>query len=129
MAAAQDACGRLSNRARRAVRSLSAEDQASPNVVHFMSADFQDWFLCAAELTVACVEPAGPGGPPLSEPCHLDGGASVCHMSITLYGSRTLRCQQGVCKKGEAAALDGRTDACPPHVSGLAPRVAAAMVS
>lgn len=91
-----------------------------------MSADFQDWFLCAAELTVACVEPAGPGGPPFSEPNHLDGGASVCHMSITLYGARTLRCQQGVSKKGEAAAMDGRKADKVTHLLGLAPHVAAA---
>ena len=76
------------------MRKLPEEDQTNANVIHFMSADIPDWFLCAAELTVACVEPAGLDGPPLQEPGHQDGGASVCHMGITLYGSRTLRCWQ-----------------------------------
>lgn len=95
MLAVQEACGRLHQRARQRVRKLSADEQENANVRQFMSADIPDWFLPAAELTVACVEPAGPNGPPLEEPRHQDGGASVCHMGITLYGSRTLRCEQG----------------------------------
>ena len=93
-------------RARHKVRTLSAEDALSANVTHFMSGDIPDWFLCAAELTVACVEPAGPGGPPLEEPRHLDGGASICHMGITLYGSRTLRCEQPA--GSDAAGAEGK---------------------
>ena len=61
-------------RVRHKVRSLDADDRGNPNVGHFMSADIPDWFLPAVELTVACVEPAGPEGAPLTEPRHQDGG-------------------------------------------------------
>ena len=103
--AVQDACGRLNLRVRHKVRSLNADDRGNPNVEHFMSADIPDWFLPGAELTVTCVELAGPEGAPLTEPRHQDGGASVCHMSITLYGSRTLRCEQG--SGADAAGVEG----------------------
>ena len=93
-------------RARHKVRTLSAEDALSANVTPFMSGDSPAGCLCAAALSVACVEPAGPGGPPLEEPRHLDGGASICHMGITLYGSRTLRCEQPA--GSDAAGAEGK---------------------
>ena len=117
LTAVQEAVGRLNRALRHKVYSLSADDRSAQNVEHFMSADIRDWFLCAAELAISCVEPDGPDGSPLTEPNHQDGGASVCHMSITLYGSRTLRCQQSAGKGGTPAGPDGHmgegtSDAC-----------------
>ena len=68
-------------RARAALSSFD-EESLGQNGVHFMHADFEAWFLSAAELHMFH-EPAS-----CSEPRHEDGGASVLLMGITLFGRR-----------------------------------------
>ena len=58
------------------------EEGLGQNGMHFMHADFETWFLSAAEIHVFD-RPAG-----CFEPRHNDGGASILHMGLTLFGRR-----------------------------------------
>lgn len=98
----KEAFALMTHRVRFRVRNrLSEEDRADNNVTSFMSADFADWLLNAGELTITKVSEEDPTEVTLEEACHLDGGASVLHMGLTLYGARTLRCEQVRRKKAE----------------------------
>ena len=58
------------------------------NRYHFLEHTFDQWFCNAAELAVT----ENLGHRP--EPVHMDGGASILHAGITLYGHRCLTCQR-----------------------------------
>jgi hypothetical protein len=70
-----------------------SEEERGPNGNHFMSLDVDEWFGNCAELVV--LMPSRPDGSFVQEELHTDGGASVLHMGLTLYGRRLLRCKQG----------------------------------
>ena len=53
---------------------------------HFLSTPMTTWCLVAGQVHIF----REPGA--LEEPCHHDGGASVLHMGVTLYGRRRVRC-------------------------------------
>ena len=82
------------NKAKAATRRLSEEMVQDKNVQHFLNAPWQEWFLACAELCISKAALADGAGY-WEEPCHLDGGASVLHMGMTLYGRRDLRLEQG----------------------------------
>lgn len=68
------------------------EGEEAANVKHFLACEVQDWFLSCGEM---CVSNAVlPSGEMWHEPRHQDGGASVLHMGVTLYGCRTCRLEQ-----------------------------------
>ena len=62
------------------------------NAAEFLRTPLSSWFCSAAELAISDAR----GG--WSEPLHQDGGASVIHMSITLFGARTLVCHASTSK-------------------------------
>jgi hypothetical protein len=74
------------------------EEERGPNGNHFMSLDVEEWFGNCAELVV--LMPSRPDGSFVEEELHSDGGASVLHMGLTLYGRRLLRCEQGTDPRG-----------------------------
>jgi len=109
-------------------RRLAGEELANPNVQHFLRTPVSEWLLTCAELCVSNPTPewsASLEAPPVkrrktaspeagspqeaaareaaagwwAEAEHQDGGASILHMAVTLYGRRRLRCVQGA---GEA---------------------------
>lgn len=98
----------MTHQAKVAVRRLSREVVEAPNTEHFLSAPWRDWLLTCAELTVARPQLAD-GEPLWEEPEHKDGGASILHMGMTLYGRRDLRCQRGEgatdCRAGGVACF------------------------
>ena len=53
---------------------------------HFLSTPMTTWCLVAGQVHIF----REPGA--LEESCHHDGGASVLHMGVTLYGRRRVRC-------------------------------------
>ena len=61
-----------------------AEEHRVGNAKHFVEAPLPSWFLSAGELHI--FEKAAGG----VERRHSDGGASVLHMGVTLYGRRDL---------------------------------------
>jgi hypothetical protein len=66
------------------------------NVTHFLETSANHWFLSCAELCImesGCAEDSSRDL--WSEPEHLDGGASVLHMGVTLFGRRNVVFQQG----------------------------------
>ena len=68
-----------------ALRHLS-KAQLGPNGRHLFDCPVETWFLAAGELHIFD-NPAQ-----LREERHQDGGASVLHLNVTLYGRRTLEC-------------------------------------
>ena len=63
----------------------SQRDQAlGDNGKHFMETPINHWFLTAGQVHIF----RNPGK--LTEAAHYDGGASVLHMGLTLYGRRNL---------------------------------------
>jgi hypothetical protein len=86
------ALAELNSAAKVAVRKLAVGDVAQ-NGDHFLQTDFDEWFLTCGEL---CITKAGDKTTGLwREPRHLDGGASVLHMGLTLFGRRDVICEQG----------------------------------
>jgi hypothetical protein len=76
---------------RRRLCRMSKEMQGK-NGIHFLETDMDEWCLTSAEMSVSR---AGSGDDLWSEPEHMDGGASVLHMGMTLFGRRHIRCVQG----------------------------------
>ena len=63
------------------------DDQGSTdNVTHFLETPIEDWFLTCGHFCVAKVRK--PCGELWSESHHQDGGASVLHLGLTLWGRR-----------------------------------------
>jgi hypothetical protein len=77
--------------ARRRLARMTKEEQGK-NGNHFLETDMDEWCLTSGELNV--LRP-GSGDDLWAEPEHLDGGASVLHMGVTLFGRRHIRCVQG----------------------------------
>jgi hypothetical protein len=66
------------------------------NVTHFLETPANQWFLTCGELCFMEGGCSGNTGLDLwSEPQHQDGGASVLHLGVTLYGRRNVIFQQG----------------------------------
>lgn len=87
------------------VRKLDAEERGK-NGDHFLEADFDSWFLSCAEIHFINAEgflrkeassPKEQGASETlwEEGLHNDGGASILHMGLTLYGRRDVRFLQG----------------------------------
>ena len=62
------------------------------NAEEFLTLPLSSWFLSAAEVAVSDARGRW------EEPLHQDGGASVVHLSVTLFGKRTLTCHTGKVK-------------------------------
>jgi hypothetical protein len=77
----------LSRQARAAATTCQAEG-SDLNRLHFLESPFDSWFLSAAEVAIS--QATGDW----AEMVHQDGGASVIHMGVTLYGERTMTCEQ-----------------------------------
>ena len=69
------------------VRALKG-DALGENGQHFLDTPFDSWFGACAELCIS--ETTG-----WNEDLHKDGGASVLHLGVTLWGRRIVRCEQG----------------------------------
>ena len=88
-----DSFSTMEARARQAVGKLAPEELGD-NGQHFLGSCMPDWFGTCGELCVsAALNSDGVTG--WVEPEHLDGGASIVHMGVTLFGRRELVCQQG----------------------------------
>ena len=85
-AANADALSELNRLARTAATACEAEGQ-DRNRAHFLASPFDSWFVSAGELVIA--KASGDW----QEPWHQDGGASVMHLGLTLYGERTMTCR------------------------------------
>lgn len=72
---------------------LEESVKANPNVMQIYDEHWRDWFLSCCEFTVS--NPDMGDGSWWEEAPHFDGGASVMHMGLTLYGRRDLRCELG----------------------------------
>ena len=83
----------MAHDAKTAVRRLDKTVQQAPNTQHFLASHWREWFLTCGEVAVAMPQ-LEEGGELWEEPEHKDGGASVLHMGMTLYGRRQLRCQR-----------------------------------
>jgi hypothetical protein len=79
--------------ARSAVQRLRSED-CGKNGQQFLEATFSQWFCSCGELVF--VEPGDTAAGLWAEPEHLDGGASIMHLGLTLFGRRNLVCRQGL---------------------------------
>lgn len=91
-----EALGVLSRNARTAAANCEVEGQ-DKNRTHFMESPLASWFGSAAELCIVKADGCW------QEPKHQDGGASVLHIGITLFGKRRLTCEQ---PGGEDVVLD-----------------------
>lgn len=89
----QDVITEMVHEAKKAIRRLPEEVQAQANAQAVLTGDWRTWFLTCGELTFS--NPVMPDGGRWEEALHNDGGASVMHMGITVYGRRLLRCVQG----------------------------------
>ena len=90
-------------RARAALSSFD-EESLGQNGQHFMHADFESWFLAASELHIF-------DSPEMRfEPRHNDGGASVLHMGITLYGRRRVTFFEPI--SGSASGQEEEREVC-----------------
>ena len=78
--------------AKEALRRLSPEGRGR-NGEDFCASDVSDWFAACGELVF--VSPGSEEEGFWAEPEHQDGGASISHMGITLYGRRALACRRG----------------------------------
>ena len=83
--------------ARVAIGRIGLEERGT-NGQHVMDTPVQDWFLTCGELNISNAgseassqESSGPW----EEPLHQDGGASILHMGLTVYGRRDVRFIQG----------------------------------
>ena len=63
-----------------------SEEELGLNGKHYLATPWESWFLTAGELHIF----DNPGQ--LREERHKDGGASILHLNITLYGRRVLEC-------------------------------------
>lgn len=95
-----DALADMSARALRAVGGF--DDKAlGENGADFVGTPLLEWFATCGELCIsAALNKEVATGPNTaatcwSEPSHQDGGASVLHMGITLFGRRKVVCHQG----------------------------------
>ena len=86
-----EALARLQSAAKRVCYRFNSETRGQ-NGQAFLDTPFEQWFCTCAELVIS--RPSLPDGSYWVEPRHRDGGASVLHMGMTLFGRRTLRCEQ-----------------------------------
>ena len=86
------ACEALQASARAAVQRLSPED-CGKNGLQFLDLGFPQRFASCGELVF--VEPGSEEVGYWAEPEHQDGGASIMHLGLTLFGRRALVCRQG----------------------------------
>jgi hypothetical protein len=77
----------LNSQARAVATSLPAEGE-DKNKIHFLQHTLDSWFLSCGEFTMSEADGSW------AEPVHLDGGASVVHCGITLFGDRRLVCER-----------------------------------
>jgi hypothetical protein len=78
---------------RRQLKNMELTDSIPDNVKHFLDTPSKEWFLTCGEL---CVSNGGNTTVGLwSEDKHQDGGMSVLHMGLTLFGRRRLVLEQG----------------------------------
>ena len=73
------------------VKKLDPSVLAHENVRQFLGTHWREWLFTCGELAICQM----PDGSALEEPTHQGGGASVLHMSVTLFGQRRLRAEQG----------------------------------
>ena len=93
-----------------AIKGLPSDVLAGDNARHFLTSDWGDWLLTCGELVVSNPRPETSHRDRITasalsastdehswwaEPFHTDGGASMLHMGLTLYGRRTCRFEQG----------------------------------
>jgi hypothetical protein len=76
------------NRQARAAAVAIPTERGDSNKQHFLSHPVDSWFGSSGELCVTRAEGNW------AEAVHQDGGASVVHCGITLYGDRRLVCEQ-----------------------------------
>ena len=80
----------LESAAKRAVEKLTpAERGNGDNCQHFLNTEFTEWFLACGELHVSATSGDW------EESLHNDGGASILHLGLTLFGRRDLKMLQG----------------------------------
>jgi hypothetical protein len=82
-----ESVGALARDARASAAKCGIEGK-DENRKHFMESPIDSWFGAAAEL---CISKAGGSW---QEKKHQDGGASVLHMGVTLFGKRRMTCEQ-----------------------------------
>ncbi len=87
---------------RRFLKEHDLADSVPNNVQHFLTIPVKQWFLTCGELCVSNGPDASqktntPSAVPglWSEDRHQDGGMSVLHMGLILYGRRRLVMEQG----------------------------------
>ncbi len=86
------ALGALRTAGKRRLYRLS-EETRDKNGLGFMTMQAEQWFANCGELCVSV--PKNADGSYWAEPEHCDGGASVLHLGLTLFGRRHVRCKQG----------------------------------
>ncbi len=64
------------------------EQERGENGEHLLKTPFREWFLTCGELAITRASGRW------VEPLHQDGGASVLHMGVTLYGRRQVKLKQ-----------------------------------
>ena len=113
-----DSFATLEARARQAVGKLDHEELGE-NGRHFMGVGMPDWLGTCGEFVVSA--PINSDGTGWVEPAHQDGGASIVHLGVTLFGRRELVCQQDVATSPDSG-LPPVVLLCPPgsvYMGGL----------
>ena len=93
LAVNRDALAAMAASARVALQRLSAEERGL-NGADFLKFEVHEWFASCGELVF--VEPGDVERGFWAEPEHQDGGGSVMHLGVTLFGRRELVCRQGL---------------------------------
>ena len=76
----------LDRHVKQVLAGLARDIDIGPNGRHFLETPISTWLFSAAQAHIFR-HPAG-----LEEEAHFDGGASILHMGVTLYGRREVRC-------------------------------------
>jgi hypothetical protein len=91
------AVAELGAAARAAIGRIPVADRGT-NGQHVLDTPVHDWFLTCGELNISnagSVASSQEASGPWEEPLHQDGGASILHMGLTVYGRRDVRFVQG----------------------------------
>ena len=113
-----DSFAMMEGRARKVVGKLDPAELGD-NGQHFMESCMPDWFGTCGEFVVSA--PINSDGTGWVEPEHQDGGASIVHLGVTLFGRRELVCRQDVATSPETG-LPPVVLMCPPgsvYMGGL----------
>ena len=91
----KDTIATMVNSALEASRQLPQASLEHPNTQEFLETPLSKWFLSCGEVFFVKFSEEEGLEHDWVEPSHMDGGASVLHLGLTLFGRRSIHCEQG----------------------------------